>query len=65
MNAGESAILRGSGWWNAHSPGFQSVVRFSCDTTSMPATSWGCFSGHVLYSGSVAGHGSSVIEIVS
>jgi hypothetical protein len=65
MNAGDSAILRGGGWWSGHWPGFQSVARSSCDTTSVPATSWGYFSWHVLYSGSAAGHGLSVIEIVS
>jgi hypothetical protein len=65
MNAGESAILRGGGWWSGHGPGGQSVARSSCDMTSMPATSWGGFSWQVLYSGSAAEHGLSVIEIVS
>jgi hypothetical protein len=65
MSAGERGLLPGDRSLNEHWDGSQRVVRCSCDTTHMPGTSWGGFSWYVLSSGSVAGHDSSVIEIVS
>jgi transposase len=56
LHAGERASPRGGGLLNAHGPGVQRVVRVSCETTRMPATSWSGFRWHVLYAGSVAGH---------